>query len=247
MIPLAIGSLILGGAQAAAGLYGLSQVAKDPYPEYKVAPEAQAAYNTAQEQAKFGYAPEQKAAFGQDMARSSNTRFRRAVDMGGGNLAYALHAGINAGNLGAMNNFYAQDAQLQNQKQRYVGQLAQGFQSNQNMNTRSAIQSRDAIEQAYGNSIQAGLNNAVGSLNLTQAMGAFKDASMQPIGINQGSQLNANNHMLKQSSWNPNYGSGNMISQPGNMMMQPAVNQFDPSFGISGWGNQGGMNQYLPI
>lgn len=173
MIPLALGSLVLGGVQAAQGLYGLNQVSKMPMPKFGIAPEAQAAYDTAKQQAQYGYAPEQKAAFQQDISRASNTRFQRGVDMAGGNLAGAINAGINSSNLGALNQFASQDAQLQQQKQRYVGQLAGGFQSAQDRQTNLELQRRNAIEQAYGGALKAGLNNAIGSLNLTQALGGF--------------------------------------------------------------------------
>lgn len=234
MVPLAVGSLILGGVQALAGLKGLSDLNKTPRAQYGVTPEMQGAYDTAKQQAQYGYSPEQKANFEQGVSRDVNTRYRRAVDMGGGNLASAINAGIQGGGIGQLNQFASQDAQLQQQKERYVGQLAGGFQSQANMQTRSEQQRRDAIEQAYGGAIKSGLNNAIGSLNLTQAMGGFGGGAKAP-----------QTHMATpQMSFeqNPNISQQNSYGAPTQFTSAGAPYEDPTEYYNFGQG----MNQFLP-
>ena len=71
---------------------------------------------------------------------------------------------MNYNNIGALNQFAANDASLRRNNIRYAGQMAGQLQSQQNLATQAAIQRRIMLEQAYGRAMQAGLNNIVGGV-----------------------------------------------------------------------------------
>lgn len=115
----------------------------------------------ANNEARYGFSPEQKAAAEQGRSRVNNTRYNRAINLAGGNLAGAINAGVNYSNVGAVNEFAAKDAALQQQKQRYANTFAQNLQSLKNQNSSNAYNYHNQAEQALGHAQQAGLNNIV--------------------------------------------------------------------------------------
>lgn len=94
-----------------------------------------------------GFTPEQQVNFRQGLVRQNNQARRIATDRNP-NLSGAVNAAINYQNLGALNEFAAQDAALREQKiQQYIGLI--GGQSN--LQTQADIQSKREQETAYGN------------------------------------------------------------------------------------------------
>lgn len=96
---------------------------------------------------KNGFSAEEAANFQSGLTRSNNASYRRATDINP-NLAPAIQAGINYGNIGALNQFAAADAQLrQNKVDRLVGQIT----NQSNAQTEADIQNKRDQEIAYGN------------------------------------------------------------------------------------------------
>ena len=154
---------------------GLKNLNKQAMPEYSMnqAPtqtaDSVAAQSMARQNANQGFSGAQTAAFQSNLAQNNNAQFQRAKDIGGGNLASAIGAGINYGNIGALNQFASQDANLQRQnRQDFYGQAAQGqnFQNSvqqynqgqSNLNTQARLQQRQNLEMAYGGALSSGLN-----------------------------------------------------------------------------------------
>jgi hypothetical protein len=116
--------------------------------------------------AQGGFTSAEQGAFDARMAQQGNQRYRLAATQGGGNLASAINAGIQYGNIGAQQQFAAQDAQLQRQNIKYADSFSQYAQNLANMNTSYMQQRRAQQEQAAGGAAQTGLNNiaAAGSM-----------------------------------------------------------------------------------
>lgn len=167
---LALGALaqapqaILGAVQAIKGYRSLKNLSKEQYPEYTISPELQQAYQRAEGMAKQGFSAEETAQFQQGVARQQTGAFRQATDLGGGNLARAISAGLGAQNLQAQGQFAAQGAQLKRQNIQYADELARSIQQQKNLATQEKIQRRQMLEQAYGSAAKTGLENITSSL-----------------------------------------------------------------------------------
>lgn len=173
-LPLAAASLGLGLVQAGYGLYKANQLDNQPLPLPEVTPEMRNAYNRAEGMATQGYTPQEAAAFKQNLATSNNLSYRNAVNMAGGNLAGAIGRGIQANNLGALNQFASNDASLRRSNMRYADSLASHLQSISNAKQQMLMARRGQAEQAAGGALQSGLNNVASTLNMNQAMNFYK-------------------------------------------------------------------------
>lgn len=96
---------------------------------------------------KSGFSPEEAANFQQGLTRSNNAQYRRATDMNP-NLAPAVQAGINYGNIAAQNQFAAADAQLRQSK---VDRLTSQITGQSNSQTEADLMNKRDQEIAYGN------------------------------------------------------------------------------------------------
>lgn len=166
---------------AAQGLYGLysserarEQAGKLKLPSgYDITPEQQASYNRAQQEAKYGFAPEQEAQFQQNVASQQNLSYQRAMRGAGGNQwAGAVLAGVQAPQYGAFAQHAAQGSQLQQQKERYADQLGEQITAQRNRNTALMNQRYQMLQQAYGGAIKQGRENLMNAAWL--AAGAYK-------------------------------------------------------------------------
>lgn len=233
-----IASLVLGAVQTGVGLYKLSQ--EGDAPTAGITPEMKAAYARAEQRAKSGFSPQEKAAYESSLATAGNTAYRRGVDMGGGSMAQALRAGINAQQLGARNQFAATDAQLQRENIRYADSLAQQIQSQKNLQTAQELQQYNQRQQAYGQALQSGLGNIAGSLNATQAlnsnMGGVQTEPLAPVG---GSTTNP--YTVGQIDYSQNY------SYNPNSSFQPIGTQWSPPPTNAGNQYQDGFMNNAPM
>lgn len=179
---LGAGSLLLGGLQTWQGLKGLSELHKKKVPSYAETPEMKASRMRAEELAKGGYSPAEKAAFEQKLARSQNTAYQKGRDVAPG-MAQELLAGINYTNTGAMNDFAASDAALHRQNIKYADSFARELQDISNMNIQEQLKQRMAAEQALGGAASSGLTQIASTLNLNQILNSdlYKDKK-QDIG-----------------------------------------------------------------
>jgi hypothetical protein len=116
---------------------------KDWKPRYKSAEEVQ---READATIREGFTPQETASFRQSLARRSNQAYQTAVQRNP-NLASAVQAGINYGNIGALTDFAARDAQLRRQRvQDYIGRASSQY----NQQTNADLTSKRMQEQAYG-------------------------------------------------------------------------------------------------
>ena len=165
------GTLGLGALQAVPSLINLIKLSGEERPNYQIAPEQQNAYNLAEQRSKFGFMPQQIGAFNQNLAQTQNTDYYNARNMAGGGLAQALLGRLSGQRLGALNQFAAQDAQMQNQNVNALYGQAGRMQSQRNMATQQDINYRMAKEQAAGRGLSSGLTNIASGINSNQALG----------------------------------------------------------------------------
>lgn len=185
----------IGAAVALAGLaYGVYNsekqkklakegLAKQKFTNYGVSPELQAAYARAQDMARYGFTPTEKAVFRQNTAQNINTQAQRALDVGGGNLARTISKLGQISNLQAQNQFAGQDAALHRQNIHYADTLARALQSQKNMATGADIQQFNRANQAFGNAYaqnQTNENQLISQLPYLAAQ--FGGASYGPTG-----------------------------------------------------------------
>lgn len=170
MLPFLIGSGLLGLYQTIKGSEELSNLHKQKVPEYAETPEMRAARGRAEMNAQYGYSPEEKAAFRNNIAQDINTRSQRALDMGGGNLARVIGAQGNIDTMGAENKFAASDAELHRRNIQYADKFAQQVQAIQDRNIGEQLKQRYAAEQALGRGVQSGLTGLASTMNLAQIM-----------------------------------------------------------------------------
>lgn len=161
----ALGTLALGAIQTYMGMKGLKELKKKERPNYTVSPEM---YNSQQRSfinSKYGFTPQQRGNFNQQLGMNMAGNFRNQVNMGGGSLAQALSSRGNAQNLGALNQFANQDAALLNQNIRYNDQMNANIQNQLNRAVGQNINYRMSDERAVGGSLQSGLTNLASGMN----------------------------------------------------------------------------------
>lgn len=193
-----------------------------------------AARQRAAEMAKMGFTPQEKAAFKQSLAASGSTAFRRAVDIGGGNLSAAIRAGINSQQLGAQNQFASQDAALHRQNIGMSNSLEQGYQGLKNTQVAQNNALAQQQNQAASQSINSGMSNLGSALNLQQALnyqpnaGVAGGASTPTVGGGYGGVLTPSGQGGGNAWYNPTTigANGNAVAM--NPSSQYAGNQFMP-------------------
>lgn len=191
----------------------LAELNQTPFPEISVAPELQGAYNRAQGNSKYGFSPEETAAFNQNLSRAQSTQFQAAKDIGGGQLAGTINNMNNANNINAINTFAAKGAGLQLEKQQYADSLAGKIQSIKNANQEQQIARRTNLEQAYGGAIkQQGENiregiSGIGTIG-SQALASYgmRNSNTSTLSPSVSPDIYGynNNSFTPNSSYNPN-------------------------------------------
>lgn len=166
---IAAGTLGLGAYQLYQSNRALKQLGKEAMPTYGANPTLTAAYQRAQQMSQRGYTPEQEAAFKSNLATNQNTAYRNAVSQSGGNLAQAINAGLQSQNIGALNQFAADDASKRQQNIQYADSFAPRFQNIQDENTRNALNYRIMREQALGAAKAQAQSNLAQGANATIA------------------------------------------------------------------------------
>jgi hypothetical protein len=143
-------------------------------PKYRDALDIQ---RQAEASVKTGFSPEEAAAFQQGLTRTNNAQYRLATDRNP-NLAPAIQAGINYGNIGAQADFAAKDAALRRQR---VNDLVGQITGQSNNQTQADLMNKRDQEIAYGNAksqqdaqiynsismMAAGVNNGISTGNTT--------------------------------------------------------------------------------
>lgn len=176
----------LGVASAGATVAGIraykahkaqKELQKQERPNYSISPEMQNAYQRAEGMTSRGFTGAEEAAFKANLGQSTNTAYRQAMDQSGGGMSQAVLGGLNARNVGALNQFAGQDAALRRDNIRYSDSLAGQLQGQTNLATGEDIRYRLMMEQAYGQAVQQNVNQAQSSLNYGGAMASGQDWS----------------------------------------------------------------------
>lgn len=157
MIPLAVplamqGVKMIGGAvQLYKANKALQELHKQPEPNYAISPEYQQAYAKALAMSNgSGFSAQETAGFNNDLAMNNTATFKNAVDIGGGGMGSTINAGIQYGNINAINQRAGQGAALKRGYAQDAASLAQGLQSQQNLIDQTRIGRRQLLEQTYG-------------------------------------------------------------------------------------------------
>ena len=167
-----IPKLVVGISQTRKANKALKALGEQQYPEYANSPEMINAYNRAEAMAKYGYSPEERAKFEQDLARQQAGTFEQATNLSGGNLSSAIGGVLQANNTDAINKFAAGGAELKRQNIQYADSLAQKLQQQKNLQTQNLIARRQMLEQSYGQAKSSGLSNIAGAFASIGAIGA---------------------------------------------------------------------------
>jgi len=155
----------VGGAiQKSKAQKALDELAKTPAPEYGITPELQGAYQRAEAMSKYGFAPEEKAQFQGQLARSQAGMRQSALDLSGGGMGAAIGGVLQAQQTGAITEFAAKGAGLRRENIRYADTLANKLQDIQIMKDQTKIARRQMFEQAYGQASAMGSENIYGAL-----------------------------------------------------------------------------------
>lgn len=193
---------ILGAIQAGLGLYQTirgaveqQKLSKMQAPKYGLTASMKAAKGQAEQMAQMGYTPQERAAFEQRLATGSNTAFRRAVDMSGGNMAQAIQGALNAQNIMGQNQFAAQDAALRRQNIAARNQIYGQEQALDNQNVAMQNQLMMQRAQSLGAQGQSGLGNLLGGLGGIfggmNGLGGGAKSQINNLGLNDPNTLNA--------------------------------------------------------
>lgn len=177
-----VGAGVAGGAALAKGIgagiqihkanKALRELNKQEQPNYSEDPRTTAAFNRAQAMSNEGFTAQEDAGFNQNLAMQNSAQFQNAVDMGGGNLASTINAGLQSNNIQAINNRAGQDAQLRRSNMQYADSLAQGLQSQQNLINSQKIARRQLLESSYGAAKAQGQENLWGAIDSIGNIGA---------------------------------------------------------------------------
>lgn len=204
-------SQMIGGVeQSLIGAYGFiraeqqrKKYEKMGVPQYSEDPSMTASRLRAEQNAQQGFTPVQKSVFFNNLIKMSQQRLRQGQELSGGSLGQALNAGNTANNLGALNNFAGQDAQLQQENIKYADQFSRNLQTIRNMNTQNEYGRYVQLGQAITKAREDSLKNIVGG---TQTFAGSGNSSLYggegDIQQQKQSQGNENN------AWQQSYGGG---------------------------------------
>lgn len=150
----------LGGIQTAIALKKLKELDKKGVPKFAATDELNNSIKDADAMRGIGFTAPETAAYQSRISRSQNTGFERGKEMAP-SLTSAIQAGINYANEEAQLNFAAKDAELNRSNIRYSDTLRRMKQTIADRNTEVDIGEFKGKQQAYGQAMQAGINNAM--------------------------------------------------------------------------------------
>ena len=164
-LALPAAQMIYGGFQALKANSELKKLRNQDI-SYQATPETQKILGIARDNAMHGYSEAEKQAFLQTVAANSAKAYRMGMSRAGNSLSNAIGASNQIANSQAMNQFAANDANLQRQNQNiYFGQVGQD-QNRANMNTQMEVNNNRMAQQAFGNAQSQGVENAFGGMQM---------------------------------------------------------------------------------
>jgi hypothetical protein len=192
----------------------LNKLQNTPIEQYAAAPELRSFYGTALNDAQnpMGYSAAQRSKYFGDINNRINTVQSNAIRQSGGNLSRYLSNALNAGTVGDINSFYAQDAGLRmnnrnNALNRQYGAIGQ-FQNINNMNVAAKNRRQELIAQALGGSIAQQNQNIAGAYNNFANAGYTAAGYALGGGVPKGSQKSTSykgSGVDQYGNYDPNY------------------------------------------
>lgn len=149
----------------------LNDLKNTPFEEYTTDPRYNQYYSNATNEAAnaMGFTGGQKTNFTNMLNNNNNTVFANATRGSGGNLSRYISSALNANNVGAINNFVAQDAQLRLQNKNNAlnrqGIALSQFQNTRNQNTAAKNARLQMLAQMAGAGIAQQNQNIAGAYN----------------------------------------------------------------------------------
>lgn len=238
-LPLGVGSAVLGGIQLFGGLaqaFGMGD-----RPEFAMTDEMRRSAGRAEYMAGMGLLPEERSAAIQGAANQQSGAFRRAQDMGGGNLARSMGGMTAAQGLDFENRLASSDANLRRSNIRYADTFSRESQRLADANTQMQNQYRMAEEQAVGRAIQSGFMNLAGFGNMQAAFG-YNPGGVDPnIGIDPDMMGMGQQQYMGQNPMGTEINFGQNSNPVYNWMNPTGFQAQDPgAFGnVTGLNNQG--------
>lgn len=150
----------MGIAQTAIAASKASKLPQDQ--KYTASPEFRAAFDQAKSRSQQGFSPAERAAFDQSLARQGTAAKRMFQNVG---LSGAGAAAANIMSADALNQFAAQDANIERQNFGQYMSAARGMQSIQDAETNRFNTQLNMQRQALGGAMQSGLGNIMGGIN----------------------------------------------------------------------------------
>jgi len=248
-LPLGVGSAVLGGIQLFGGLaqaFGMGD-----RPEFAMTDEMRRSAGRAEYMAGMGLLPEERSAAIQGSANQQAGAFRRAQDMGGGNLARSMGATTAAQGLDFENRLASSDANMRRSNIRYADTFSRESQRLADANTQMQNQYRMAEEQAVGRAIQSGLMNVAGFGNMQAAFnynpgGVDPNVNVDPDMAKMGMKQPMNLPMAQDFSPDDMGGYGGYMNPYGGMDAGTNWNFGNPASQQSFGNMQGGVGMQLP-
>jgi hypothetical protein len=240
-LPLGVGSAVLGGIQLFGGLaqaFGMGD-----RPEFAMTDEMRRSAGRAEYMAGMGLLPEERSAAIQGSANQQAGAFRRAQDMGGGNLARSMGGMTAAQGLDFENRLASSDANMRRSNIRYADTFSRESQRLADANTQMQNQYRMAEEQAVGRAIQSGLMNVAGFGNMQAAFrynpgGVDPNVNVDPGMAKMGMKQPMNLPMAQEFSPVDMGGYGGYMNPYGGMQLPQGFDIFNSSQNFGGVGMQ---------
>lgn len=166
-----LGTAGVGLIQSVLGMINARKLNKTPRPEYQTNPEVIQSANRAEQRAQYGFAPNQVAAYQNNLGRAMNTDYYNNRNMAGGGLAQALVGRQTGQRLNSLNQFASDDATRMQGNINYSDSLRKYLQSQSNMQQQQKIAYRMNDERNTGAMLSSGLNNLGSFVNSNAALG----------------------------------------------------------------------------
>lgn len=182
MFPILAGSGILSAYELIKGQNALDELHRQKVPAFAETPEMAASRARADSMSAYGYSPQEKSSFRNNVAQDINTQSQRALDLGGGQLGKVIAGQGKINEIGAENKFATGDAELHRRNIANADKFSQQLQSLSNMNVQQQLKQRYAAEQALGGAVKTGLSGLASTANLAQILGGGLGGSKEGTG-----------------------------------------------------------------
>jgi len=163
------------------GLNAMKNLHKEKFPLQSEDPQMRASRERANIGARYGFSPQEKAAWMQQNASNINTQTQRAMDASGGALGRVIAGTQNISNQKSLGDFAQRDAQLKLSKERYADSFSQNLQNIANNNIRTQQQTRLMAENALGQGVADSRSRLMGVGNTLITAGVLDNQDQNHV------------------------------------------------------------------